>query len=182
MLKVRKGFKEMDDEIAVLLEEYGQASVKKLKREVRISDLIASQKTINSISYSLQGKHKVLLTFSAVLNILDRGRKKGQAPPSSRDIMQWMDDKGIQPRANRKAGRGSSNFARGSLRNKRSSAFMIAKAISRNGTIKRFGHRGAKIFKKVRKGSRELQELKNGIQEITRDLIKTSFNQLKSLR
>jgi hypothetical protein len=64
----------------------------------------------------------------------------------------------------------------------KSSAFMISKAISDKGTIKRFAHKGAKIIKTVRTGSKALNELKKGLSEVLGKKVKQSFRQLKTLR
>ena len=180
---------DMNKEIALLLEEYGQESVMVLKREVKVKGLTASNKMLNSINYKVQGS-KVLISFSAVLNIVDRGRRRGQKRVSSDDILEWMRNKNIRPRMNRSKGRSITQFAKSSSnsgygerdRNLRASAFMISKAISDKGTIKRFDNKGAKIIKTVRTGSKVLNELKKGLSGVLGKKVKQSFGQLKTLR
>lgn len=177
------------EEVNVLLEEYGQEATTALKRAVKANDLVASAKTVNSIDYKVKGS-KVLLSFDATLNIIDRGRRKGKKRVSADDILEWMKNKNIRPRMNRSKGRSITQFAKSSAnsgygerdRNLRASAFMISKAISDNGTIKRFGHTGAKIIKTVREGSIPMKNLKNGLKQLMGNEIKLSFRQIKTLR
>jgi len=177
------------EEVELLLEEYGQEATTTLKRSIRANDLVASNKMVNSIKYSVQGS-KVTMRFDATLNIVDRGRRRGQKRVSSDDILEWMKNKNIRPKMNRSKGRSITQFAKSSSnsgygerdRNLRASAFMISKAISDKGTIKRFGHTGAKIIKKVREGSIPMRNLKTGLKELMGNEIKLSFRQIKTLR
>ena len=165
-------------ELSELLEEYGKESVIALKREIKIRDLQVTSKTINSITHEVS-PYKVVISFNNVLNILDRGRRKGKKRPHVDSILQWMKDSQIQPRNNRKKGNLSGRFTNKSDRNLKSSAFAIARAIGRKGTIKRFGHKGAKVFKVIRSGSNAMNNLKRGIKELTGKQMKQSFKQLK---
>ena len=177
------------EEVELLLEEYGQEATTTLKRSIRANDLVASNKMVNSIKYSVQGS-KVTMRFDATLNIVDRGRRRGQKRVSSDDILEWMKNKNIRPKMNRSKGRSITQFAKSSSnsgygerdRNLRASAFMISKAISDKGTIKRFDNKGAKIIKTVRTGSKVLNELKKGLSGVLGKKVKQSFGQLKTLR
>jgi len=176
------------EEIGLLLEEYGQEATTTLQRQIRANNLVASNKMVNSIKYRVEGS-KVIMSFDATLNIVDRGRRRGQKRVSADDILEWMKNKNIKPKMNRSKGRSLTQFSSGSNsgygernRNLRASAFMISKAISEKGTIKRFGHTGAKIIKEVRKGSRPMQGLKRGLKELMGNEIKLSFRQIKTLR
>lgn len=175
-------------EVEVLLEEYGEEATTALKRSIKVNNLVASARTINSIDYRVEGT-KVIMNFDATLNIVDRGRGKGKKRVSADDILEWMRNKNIRPRMNRSKGRSLTQFSSGSNsgygernRNLRASAFMISKAISDNGTIKRFSHKGAKIIKEIRKGSKPMDKLKRGLRELMGNEIKLSFRQIKTLR
>tara|TARA_R110000764_G_scaffold190582_2_gene275856 strand:+ start:124 stop:654 length:531 start_codon:yes stop_codon:yes gene_type:complete len=169
---------DISQELSKLLEEYGKESIIALKREIKIRDLQVTSKTINSITHKVS-PYKVVISFDKVLNILDRGRRKGKKRPHVDSILQWMKDSQIQPRNNRKKGNLSGRFTNKSDRNMKSSAFAIARAIGKKGTIKRFGHKGAKVFKVIRSGSNAMNNLKSGIKEVTGKQMKQSFKQLK---
>ena len=171
--------KDFELELEQLLEEYGQESVVALKRQVKVQRLVATKDTLNSIRYKVQGKNKVVISFDSVLNIVDRGLGRGKSHPSSEEILKWMRAKNIRPRNNRKNNAVSSRFTNESDRNMESSAFAIARAIKRNGTIKRFGYGGAKVIKVIRKGSNAMKRLREGISEVTTKQVKLSFQQLK---
>ena len=172
---------DMNKAVSKLLAEYGEKATIALKRQVRVQKLVATGKTVESIVYKVKGTN-VRISFDATLNILDKGIKANKNVKVSA-ILQWMKDKNIRPRDSR---RSLSDSSRGGFigggsdsRNMKVSAWLIARSISRKGTIKRFGYQGAKVIKVVRRGSNSMNKLTKDLKKLGVEQIKTSFNQLK---
>tara|TARA_R110002012_G_scaffold271065_2_gene456236 strand:- start:44 stop:550 length:507 start_codon:yes stop_codon:yes gene_type:complete len=133
-------------DLTSILQKYGKKYEQVLKREVRVNKAVATGDTISSISHRVSSD-SLTITFDKSLKIHSEGIRRSGSIPSSTDILIWMKAKNIRPRASRV--KGNSKFAGSSERNLKASAFLIARAISRNGTIKRFGYQGSDIVDRV---------------------------------
>lgn len=156
------------------LNNYGKEAVKVLKREMRIDRTVASGKTLNSIRYEIVGT-SVHIEMDSTLGIIDAGNRPMGSAPSSHDILKWMRDKNIRPRATRK---GSSSFTGQSERNMKASAFAIARAIAQKGTIKRFAYKGTNILSRIESGSQPMRDLRTDVKAILNKEIQLIFKQL----
>lgn len=136
--------------IRQVLRKYGKEFTKELRKQIKSKDLIASSDSLNSITYNTVGL-KLNIEMDKAIAIQNDGINS-KTIPSSTIILQWMKDRNIRPieGSTRKAGlkKGRSKFAKGGQgsRNMKASAFAIARAIGRNGTIKRFGHKGSDVL------------------------------------
>tara|TARA_B110000914_G_C15491200_1_gene460708 strand:- start:144 stop:638 length:495 start_codon:yes stop_codon:yes gene_type:complete len=164
----------MKNKINKALNAYGKEAVLVLKREMRIDRTVASGKTLNSIRYTVKG-NDVSIESDSTLGIIDAGNRSMGSAPSSHDILKWMRDKNIRPRATRK---GSSSFTNSSDRNMKASAFAIAKAIGEKGTIKRFAYRGSNILSRIESGSKAMRALETEVKEILNEEVQIIFNQI----
>ena len=140
-------------DLTSIFEKYGKKYTKNLRDEVVRKKAVATKDTLNSINYKVKSE-SLTITFAKSLNIHSEGIRSNRIP-SSTEILVWMRAKNIRPIEGhtRKAGlaEGRSKFAKGGSdsRNMKASAFAIARAIGRNGTIKRFGYQGSDIVDTV---------------------------------
>lgn len=162
----------MKKKINQALKNYGIEAVKVLKREMRIDRTVASGKTLNSIKSKVKGT-SVIIEMDSTLGIIDAGNRPMGSAPSSHEILEWMRDKNIRPRATRK---GSSSFTGSSDRNMKASAFAIARAIAKKGSIKRFAYRGSNVLSRIESGSQAMRELEDDLKEILNEEVKTILN------
>ncbi len=162
----------MDRDIGILLEKYGRKLVTVLKREVRIDKAVASGDTVDSIRSSRKG-NKVTISYDATLGVVNEGLRPRGSKPSSKVILQWMIDKNIRPRDSRN---NSSSFAKGGhkSRNMKASAYLIARAIHRKGTIKRFAYRGTNVLRFIEKGS----DIEKRFERELKDIVELEFELL----
>ena len=139
------------------IRKWGDLLVDKIKQSLRADKTYASGRTLRSIEGVMKAEGSVLSysIFSrkasnseySVLEIIDQGRRPGKQPPTQA-IMYWMEQKGVQPRFNKK-------YAKSSESNLRFAAMRIARAIGEKGTIKRFGGGGSDILNFVFKSREE---------------------------
>ena len=169
----------MDRKIQKVLNKYGKKIVTTLKREVRIDKTVASGDTVDSIKYKRNG-NSLVISYDATLGVLNDGLRPNGSFPSSETILQWMIDKNIRPRDSRK---GSNRFTKGGSdsRNMKASAFLIARAINKKGTIKRFGYRGTGILEYINKKSDISKEFTKELQGIVEEEFDILFKQAKPL-
>lgn len=140
-------------------DEFGKIVTSSLKRGLSNSNLVASKRTLNSLTYKIHTAGGGIFTMSFIswaknkwdiFYLIDTGSKP-KTPPPITDIEKWMRQKNIQPR---KKGR----FVKSTKANIRRSAFAISLSISRKGIVKRFRHGGAGIFYKTMKENESLFE------------------------
>jgi hypothetical protein len=163
----------MEDKLNSVLNKYGKEMVSILKKQVSKSKLVVTGNTINSIKHSVKGS-TLTITASNVLGILDAGIPKGRKVNVTA-IVDWMKRKNIRPRDGRK---GSGRFVKTTERNMRSSAWLIARYISKNGTIKRFGHKGSDVINNSIGIKNEInQRMRKELKDVTRKRIKLLFKQ-----
>lgn len=167
----------MKKEINRLLNEYGKQAVLVLKREVKIDRTVASGRTVNSINYKVTG-NTVDISYDSTLGILDAGISLKNKGPSTYSILQWMRDKNIRPRDSRKSGSAKGRFVSTSRRNLISSAFLIARAIRDNGTIKRFGYRGTQVLDNIGNKSLVMRKLEEDISQVIDKEVNIIYEQL----
>jgi hypothetical protein len=108
------------------MEKYGEALVIQIVQELKDADKVATGNLAKSIDYELvEALDKISINISGekYLSVVDGGRRKGAKPPPTGAIIKWMKVKGIQGR-NPKTGR---------FQSQKSTAFAIARGISKNG-------------------------------------------------
>lgn len=120
------------------LVSYGKMLVEKYKAQLRIDGTYATGDVANSLDYRITNNELVILADMA-MKYIDKGRGGGGQPPIS-EILEWARAKGIRPRD------GSGRFIEVNDRTMFRMAANISKAISYNGTIKRFGGKGSDII------------------------------------
>jgi hypothetical protein len=89
--------------VSNILEKYGKQIASSIRQRLREDNTYASGDSYNSV------KHKVTdntldISYSGVVDVIDKGLAPGQTYPSLTSIVKWMEDKNIQPR-NLKTGR-----------------------------------------------------------------------------
>ena len=107
------------------MKDLGEEVVKELIKQLLKADKKASGNLIRSIDYRLiEATDEFLLTISAdsYLAIIDQGRRKGAKQPPTSAIIPWMKKRGIKGRDKK-----------GRFITDKSTAFLIARSIKRNG-------------------------------------------------
>ena len=108
------------------MEKYGEALCLEIVQQLKDADKDATGALARSIDYELietLDKISVGIKAEKYLAVVDGGRRKGAKPPPSDAIVKWMKVKGIKGR-NPKTGR---------FQSQKSTAFAIARGISKNG-------------------------------------------------
>lgn len=117
-----------------VLEDYGSEFESLYKNKLNNDNRKASGNLINSITTAIKiHDDYVELTFSAAdyWKYVEYGRKAGKRPPLEK-ILSWIKAKKILPRPD----------SSGRLPTEKQLAFLIARAIGNNGTIKDKGYQG----------------------------------------
>lgn len=128
------------DGLDELLESTGSAITDRLRSNLQAAGGVATGRTLNSIRHEVEPM-ELIIRYKASLNAHAWGLGPRVHSPNKEKIVQWMKAKGIQPR---RKGR----FVAGTEANYKRSAFAIARAIYKNGTIKRFSYQGSGILEK----------------------------------
>lgn len=104
---------------------------------------------------------RLFLTAEDYYSVINDGRRAGARKPPPDKIMNWIKVKGI-----------SSN--RQDVKNIKQLTFLISRAIARNGTIKRFGYKGAGLTQYILQslGSKLLNDVKKAYQKDIEQAIK----------
>lgn len=127
-----------DNNLRKELISYGKMLVEKYKAQLKIDGTYATGDTANSLDYKITDTELVILADMA-MKYIDQGRGGGGQPPIQ-DILEWARAKGVRPRD------GEGRFIEVNDRTMFRMAANISKAISYNGTIKRFGGKGSDII------------------------------------
>lgn len=123
-----------------ILLEAADGITQRLKDAMYEDDTVATGQTVNSIRSEVKGR-EISIRFNKALSAIDSGNAPGQHSPTVNRIISWMQAKGIQPRL-------KGRFVAATPGNYKRSAFAIARAIYRDGTIKRFGYQGTRLFER----------------------------------
>jgi hypothetical protein len=108
------------------MEQYGEALVIEIVKELKNADKVATGKLAKSVSYELiESLDKISVGIKALdyFENVDSGRRRGAKPPPTGAIVKWMKVRGIKGR-NPKTGR---------FQTQQQTAFVIARGISKNG-------------------------------------------------
>jgi hypothetical protein len=127
-----------DNNLKKELINYGKMLVEKYKAQLKIDGTYATGDTAKSLDYKITDTELVILSDMA-MKYIDQGREGGGQPPIS-EILKWARAKGVRPRD------GEGKFIEVNDRTMFRMAANISKAISYNGTIKRFGGKGSDII------------------------------------
>ena len=118
----------------------GSLLVSKYRERVIEDNTVATGGLKNSFVYRVKQTGAVInleVLASKVAEVIDTGRGRGELPPPYSSIIRWMNAKGITPKKGNTA------------RDYKAASIAIAKSISANGTIKRFGNTGTNFIKEV---------------------------------
>tara|TARA_R110000744_G_scaffold286500_1_gene397823 strand:+ start:1893 stop:2363 length:471 start_codon:yes stop_codon:yes gene_type:complete len=140
----------MEKEIQKILSSYARNFSKRLKQGLKTDGTNASGNTVNSVKHYAKGD-SAYISYSGVAGIVSDGIRAGISQPEVRTIMDWMKRKGITPQANR------------SLRD---SAYLITRAIKKNGTIKRRGYGGTGILERLANDRTLINKLQSDLSEV----------------
>ena len=141
---------DIDSEINSIVDDYAKDTVNLLKIRIREDDTIASGQTIASIKYRIVN-NDVFIDYNDSLDIVSKGIPIGKRVRVA-NILSWMNQKGIVPRnkPNTLAGR-------------RSTAFIIARSMEKNGTVKRFANKGTNVLNSIGEGTALFDNMQNSI-------------------
>lgn len=149
---LRKVLKDWGDKFSTKLKNYLNTAQGSPPSKFRASG--RTSESIKPIVQKTRGKDEIRLQFKAYANkgrvipdILNNGQRPSSAKYPYKAIEQWLIDKNIELRwVNRK---GKFVSPSRTPQNIRRSAFAISKSIREKGTSKRFGYRGADIYKNL---------------------------------
>jgi len=147
----------MASKVQNILEEYRDKIVSQLKDRIRQRGLVASKGLLNSIRGEVS-QTGITIFSTEYASFVESGRGPGKPPPVSK-ILEWVEDKNLE----------SSNIKYKRLNRKKDIAWMIAMAIAKNGTIKRFGYLGGDFVDYVSR---------NIIESLTKDIEQSYFDDL----
>lgn len=131
-----------------LFDYVANVMIPRIQTLMRVEGLVASEKTSQSLKATNSSGLAVRIRSRQkrgyeILQIINRGAKEFKQTPPSKAIMTWMDSKNIKPRDTK-----TGKFVKANEKNKRRSAFLIARSIKNKGLIKRFNYGGAEIVEK----------------------------------
>lgn len=126
--------------VSKILEKYGGQIASSIRQRLREDNTYASGDSYNSV------KHKVTdntldISYSGVVDVIDKGLAPKQTYPSLTSIVKWMEDKNIQPRS-LKTGR----FVKRTRTSMRRTAYALRWAIVNQGTIERKNYNGTGVL------------------------------------
>jgi hypothetical protein len=114
------------DALRKAMEAYGEALVLEIVQQLKDAGKEATGALAKSIDYELietLDSIAIGIKGESYLGVVDGGRRKGAKPPPTGAIIKWMDVKGIKGR----------NPKTGKFQSQKSTAFAIARGISKNG-------------------------------------------------
>lgn len=120
-------------QIGLILKTFSEGFARRLKSGLQQDGTDASGDTVRSIK-SYVKSNVGYIEYRGVAGIVNDGIGGGKSFPTLNNIMNWMTQKGISPMGGR---------------SKRDSAYLIARAIHRKGTIKRRGYGGTNILNRL---------------------------------
>jgi len=141
---------DIDSEINSIVDNYAKETVNLLKIRIREDDTIASGQTIASIKYRIVD-NDVFLDYNDSLDIVSKGIPIGKRVKVA-NILSWMNQKGIVPRNKPNT-----------LEGRRSTAFIIARSMEKNGTVKRFANKGTNVLNSIGEGTALFDNMQNSI-------------------
>jgi hypothetical protein len=114
------------DALRKAMEAYGEALCLEIVQQLKDAGKEATGALAKSIDYELietLDSIAIGIKGESYLGVVDGGRRKGAKPPPTGAIIKWMDVKGIKGR----------NPKTGKFQSQKSTAFAIARGISKNG-------------------------------------------------
>lgn len=147
------------DDIEALLSLYGEKIVQDIRTKMSEDGTMATGASSESLKYDIQD-NTLKVTGNESIAVVSEGRPAGRRFPNIQNIQNWINKKGIQPN-------------KPNIR-PRDLAYVIARAISKNGSIKRFGYSGSGLLDYVINKNNEplTQDLADlGLQYIDTELV-----------
>jgi len=119
------------DDINALLSLYGEKIAQDIRTRMAEDGTVATGASNASLEYGVEGA-TLRVTGNEGIAVVSEGRPAGKRFPNIQNIKDWIQAKGITPNA--------------STIKPRDLAYVIARAISQNGSIKRFGYKGSGLL------------------------------------
>ena len=125
------------EQIKNIMDKYGKFMVASIQDRLIKDNTNATGSAIQSVSYRATESGLEILG-NKYISAIDEGRGAGKKMPPISNILQWIKSRGITQMSSTKR----------KMRD-RDLAFVIARKIAREGTIKRFGNRGTGLLQFV---------------------------------
>lgn len=142
----------LNNQIRGVLEKYGKQMVMAIQDRLMRDNTNASGNAINSLTHEATDKTLEILG-DKYIEAIDQGRGAGKRMPPIVNILQWIKNRNIRQMSSTKR----------KMRD-RDLAFVIARKIAREGTIKRFGNKGTNLLGFVTK--KYAEPIENEIAEL----------------
>lgn len=124
----------LKNEIRNVLEKYGKQMVMAVQDKLMRDNTNATGDAINSITSDVTDT-TITILGNKYIEAIDKGRGAGKRVPPKENILQWIKAKGIRQMSSSKR-----------VMRDRDLAWVIARKIAREGTLKRFGNTGTNLL------------------------------------
>ena len=165
------------ENLKLALREVGKLIRKNLKQEAKNDEFKASGELDRSFKYRVEDNELYIFgeQYANALSdgIKNRRNSKGVSPKFVDSILNWMKDRGIQPRDRKGRYVSIKSYTNRSIAN------AIARGIKKNGISKRFEYKGSGFIKRVQEETKE--QIKTILKEGYRKDILLSLDKLKSI-
>ena len=124
----------LNNQIRGVLEKYGKQMVMAIQDRLIRDNTNASGNAINSLTHEAT-ENTLTIMGNRYIEAIDQGRGAGKRMPPVSNILQWIKSRGITQMTSTKR----------KMRDK-DLAWVIARKIAREGTLKRFGNQGTNLL------------------------------------
>tara|TARA_S200002703_G_scaffold159532_2_gene173332 strand:- start:228 stop:692 length:465 start_codon:yes stop_codon:yes gene_type:complete len=124
----------LNNEIRNVLEKYGKQMVMAVQDKLMRDNTNATGDAINSLTHEAT-ENTLTIMGNRYIEAIDQGRGAGKRMPPVVNILQWIKAKGIRQTSSSKR-----------LMRDKDLAWVIARKIAREGTLKRFGNQGTNLL------------------------------------
>lgn len=124
----------LNNEIRNVLEKYGKQMVMSVQDKLMRDNTNATGDAINSVTAEVTDT-TITILGNKYIEAIDKGRGAGKRMPPVVNILQWIKAKGIRQMSSSKR-----------VMRDRDLAWVIARKIAREGTLKRFGNTGTNLL------------------------------------
>lgn len=153
------------------LSKAGKYYVIELQRALITYKKVASGNLKNSIDYSVistKDGGRLIITAASYLNVIDKGRRKGAAPPPFKSILKWVQIKNINFQKN------------GKKYTKEQTAYCIKYGISKNGI--KPTHILDYTMNKFLNNSVIMNQIKDGVKDVMKQMIQDSLENIRTIK
>lgn len=124
----------LNNEIRNVLEKYGKQMVMAVQDKLIRDNTNASGDAVNSVTADVTDT-TITILGNRYIQAIDKGRSAGKRMPPVVNILEWIKTRGIRQMSSSKR-----------VMRDRDLAWVIARKISREGTLKRFGNTGTNLL------------------------------------